>query len=379
VVVDGRGAYLGTASYNDLWQYYESDIKDTALLVKAETLAGRSYTEMDKLLRWLRNSRSKDGSWGDTNNTVTVLDALVDYLQASGETKSNFKLDLTLDGKNKAGTTFDSKTILDTMQAFMPTSDLTPNKLSVLQFNKQNLNNLPNGYYYDMSLKYYLPIDTIAPRDEGFAVERELYALDDRTGKTPVETAKVGQVLRGHLKITVGAPRNFVAVESFIPAGMELVNFNLATSDQTLNQNNGQNQQHNPTVYGDYTSGSTVLAKPVKLARPGFFARVWQWILHLFRRPSSGTPAPVIVGDLPDDYYSGQELFTQNYTPDFTEYHDDRLMLFSQRLDPGVYEYDYYVRALIPGKFQHLPAVASELYTPENFGRTRGEYFNITQ
>jgi len=51
--------------------------------------------------------------------------------------------------------------------------------------------------------------------------------------------------------------------------------------------------------------------------------------------------------------------------------------LFKQRLEPGVYEYDYFVRALIPGSFHHLPAVVSEMYFPENFGRTRGESFSI--
>jgi len=42
-----------------------------------------------------------------------------------------------------------------------------------------------------------------------------------------------------------------------------------------------------------------------------------------------------------------------------------------------VYEFDYYVRALIRGKFTHLPAVVSEMYFPENFGRTNGGYFEI--
>ena len=62
---------------------------------------------------------------------------------------------------------------------------------------------------------------------------------------------------------------------------------------------------------------------------------------------------------------------------------DELLLLLAQErgsdlhLSPGVYEYDYFVRALIPGKYHHLPAVVSEMYFPENFGRTRGEYFAV--
>jgi uncharacterized protein YfaS (alpha-2-macroglobulin family) len=35
------------------------------------------------------------------------------------------------------------------------------------------------------------------------------------------------------------------------------------------------------------------------------------------------------------------------------------------------------VRPLIKGRFIHLPAKISEMYFPENFGRTEGGYFEI--
>ena len=59
--------------------------------------------------------------------------------------------------------------------------------------------------------------------------------------------------------------------------------------------------------------------------------------------------------------------------------HDDRLFLFTQDLPPGTYTYEYYVRATTPGTFSHLPAIASELYFPENFGRTAGSVFRVEQ
>ena len=65
------------------------------------------------------------------------------------------------------------------------------------------------------------------------------------------------------------------------------------------------------------------------------------------------------------------------FNPDFEETHDDRVFLFKENAAPGVYEYEYYIRALVPGTYHHLPAVASEMYFPEIFGRTAGEYFTI--
>lgn len=68
----------------------------------------------------------------------------------------------------------------------------------------------------------------------------------------------------------------------------------------------------------------------------------------------------------------GRELY-----PDFKEIHDDRLFLFFENLEPGIYEFDYFVRTLIKGKFTHLPTQVSEMYFPENFGRTEGRYFEV--
>ena len=375
VVIDGRGAYLGVGNSGAFWQYYETPIKDTALLIKALSNAKRDYAEMPKLLRFIKNSRSKDGAWGSTNNTVTVLDAIADYLKFKPETDSDFSLNILLDGQSKMTQTFGGKTVLDTLDLNLPMSQFTAEKLSEIKFTKNNLNSSLNGYYYDMSLRYFLPIDQLAPRDEGFAVEREMYALSDKKGVSPLSSAKVGDVIRGHLKITVTKPRNFVNVESFIPAGTELVNFNLATE----NPNVAIQTQDGQPALGIQTPPPSINDKPVVLEKPGFWKRIWMWILGLFRHKNTSSPSVNTVADLPDEVYSNTITQTNTLYPDSTEMQDDRLMLFNQSLQPGVYEYDYFVRALIPGRFQHQPAVASELYQPENFGRSRGELFEIKQ
>ena len=59
--------------------------------------------------------------------------------------------------------------------------------------------------------------------------------------------------------------------------------------------------------------------------------------------------------------------------------HDDRIFLFVEDLRPGTYKYEYFIRATVPGTFSHLPAVASEMYFPENFGRTAGSVITVSQ
>jgi uncharacterized protein YfaS (alpha-2-macroglobulin family) len=215
-----------------------------------------------------------------------------------------------LNDENLGSFHFNPQTILDQFKNEVQIKDLKFNQNNVVEFEKENKNSLLNSYYYDLSLKYYLPAEKIPPRDEGFTIVRNVYALEDKEGKNPISQAKVGDVLRVNLQITVPETRNYVMIEDFIPAGMEIVNLDLATEQKSLR--------------------------------------------------------------LQEKELKGREFY-----PDFKEIHDDRAFLFKENVSPGVYEFDYYVRALIKGKFTHLPALISEMYFPENFGRTAGGYFEI--
>jgi len=309
IKIDSRGSFLET-NKNFLWYYYETPVKNTALYLKALVANRSSNPITDKVLRWLMASRAKDGAWGSTNNTITAVDAMTDYLSWKRETESDFVLNLAINGKNESSYHFGKNTILDQLTKQFSLSDLKFNENNTVQFAKENKNDLPNNFYYDMSLKYYLPQDQIAPRDEGFSITREFYAVSDLKNQNPLKEAKVGDVLREHLTVTVSKSRNFVGIEDFIPAGMEIVNLDLATEQKSL-----------------------LLQDPISQAR--------------------------------------------DFNPDFKELRNDRAFLYRDNVAPGVYEFDYYTRALIKGRFTHLPAVVSEMYFPENFGRTAGGYFDI--
>ena len=372
VSIDSRGAHLATPADRWIYDYYETPVKDTALLLKAFAAGRRDNPIIDKVLRWLLKSRAKDGAWGSTNNTLAAVDALTDYLGWRRETESDFSLDLLLDDTRRASFDFNPSSILNTFEAVIPTSDISIGALHVLKFVKTARNALSNAFYYDMALKYYLPVDKVAPRDEGFTVRREFFKADDTDSKEPLSAANVGDVLKVHLTISTPKDRNFVAIEDFIPAGTEIVNTNLATEDQTKKDTTNDSEFYNGDYYdeGIGVSGSNGTALSFVLKNHLFTS--------VFR--ALGFLGFDILGrqDLDDDYYAPKTRHGR-FSPSAEEAHDDRLFLFRERLPKGVYEFDYYVRALIPGTYHHLPAVASELYFPENFGRTGGEYFVITK
>lgn len=307
--IDSRGAFLAP-NENFLWYYYETPVKDTALYLKAQVARKSENPILEKVLRWILNSKEKDGSWGSTNNTLAVIDTLTDFLEWKRETESNFKLEISINKTSQGSFHFNPETILEQFQKEIPLKELKFNQINTISFKKENLNNLPNNFYYDLALKYYLPAEKIPPRDEGFSIERKIFALDDKENENPLSEAKVGDVLRVNLKITVPEFRKFVAIEDYIPAGMEIVNLDLATEQKSLR-------------------------------------------------------------------LQERELENREFVPDFKELRDDRAFFFKKEVSPGVYEIEYFVRALVKGKFAHLPAVVSEMYFPENFGRTSGGYFEI--
>ncbi len=304
--IDSRGAFLEGKQNNYYYDYFESTIGDTALYLKALSLGERDTAITDKIIRWLLNSRDKNGAWESTQNTLAVVEAFTDYLNWKKETASVYTLDTLINGKIVDTFALNASTILDQNKKTIPVSDLQINDYNTLELKKTGSGSL----YYDMALKYFLN-GNAQPRDEGFTITRQLYALDDKAGNTPLTKAKAGDLVREHLTIVVPVERRNVQIEDFIPAGLEIVDLSLATESKELRFN--QIEIKAPEIY-----------------------------------------------------------------PDFKEIRDDRAYIYTSRLSPGVYEFDYYLRALVPGSYSQLPAIVSEMYSPENFGRTGSASFQVT-
>lgn len=357
IEIDSRGAYIRSNSNNLSWQYFETPVKTTALFIKTLVADRKDFSETANMMRWILASRSKDGAWGGTNSTLAVVDAFTDYLGWKKETESNFSLDIKLDNTKIQTYDFNKNTILSVMEKFLPISTFEKSKIQTITFERTNRTSLKNNFYYDMGLKYYLPAEEISPRDEGIAIKREYYGLLDKAEAKPLSTAKVGEVIKGKLTIISPKDRNLFTVNDAIPAGFELVNFNLATEDQT-NLISGV-EATTPEAETNTTEVNTTPVKPL-----GFYDRFLSYFRPAKVYDEDTTVTPKILYPLPVD---------------MSELRDDSLHLFTENLSAGEYTYTYYIRATVPGTFKHLPAEAYELNFPENFGRTGGSLFMVTQ
>jgi len=344
-------------------QFTENAIVNTALAVKAFAEAKRDTPLLEGYLRAIKTGKAHDGGWASTYNTITVIDAMTEYLKWKNEANAHMSLAVSLDTTPLLSAEFTKKNILTTYATSVPVSMLKKGVVENILFTKKNLGIQNDAYYYDMLLRYYLPTASIAPRDEGFSVRRALYTLDDTVFAHPVTSATQGEVLHGRVIISVPKLRSHVTLEDFIPAGVEIVNQNFATEDKSLGTTN--TTQSNDRMNGGAQSGES------------WFSRSFTGMFS-FQGKSIG-PNNNTDGVVSDEMYGNRATTLQPLYPSSVENHDDRIFAYVDQLAPGEYVYDYYLRALIPGVYQYLPLVVSELYTPENFGRTAGSTFTVVK
>ena len=133
---------------------------------------------------------------------------------------------------------------------------------------------------------------------------------------TPITQAHVGDLVQ--VRLTIIAPNDlyYAVIEDPIPAGTEGVNPNLTTEQQIGTQ------------------------PGLDSADPLLYGWGWWWFSNI-------------------------------------EFRDQKVVLYSSYLPAGTYEYQYSIRAGLPGVYNVIPATGQEFYFPEVYGRSAGSTFTI--
>jgi len=223
---------------------------------------------------------------------------------------SNYELIINLNDKKLESFNFDSGTNMDQTSKKINITELKHNDYNVIGLDKSKHRPLFKDYlYYDITFKQYYS-NNLAPKDEGLAISRSFYSLNDPDSKNPLSSVTMGNIVRVRFEVVVPKERKHLTIEDYIPAGMEIVDIGLATERNYLRN----------------------MEKGVK-----------------------------------NDY-----LY-----PDFKEMRDDRAFIYKESVQPGVYHFDYYVRAATIGVYNYLPSIVSESYNPSVFGKTGSSIFEI--
>ena len=170
----------------------------------------------------------------------------------------------------------------------------------------------PGRLYYRIGMQYAPASLRLDAADYGFTVQREYEAIDNPSDVARDDNGvwhiKAGAKVRVRLTLVAPTRRYHVALVDPIPAGLEPMNPELATTG---------------SIPQDPKQETTT--------------RRWWW----WTRP----------------WYEHQNL------------RDERAEAFTSLLWEGVYNYSYVARATTPGIFVVPPSKAEEMYHPETFGR----------
>ena len=304
-----------TAHWEDplQWRDMGSDVATTAVVVEALSKVRKDDQLLPAAVRWLMAAR-QEGHWASTYETATTILGLTQWMVASGELKSDYAWDVSLNGKRQVSGTYGPDNVTQEQTLQIAIAKLLAGGPNVVSFDRHpaTKGGADTGtMYYSLALRYYPPSEEIRPVDAGIIVARQYTAAADSS--RTVDSATVNDMVR--VKLTIIAPTDLyhVVVEDPFPAGCEGVDTSLRTT----------------TAAG---------VQPQLVAKDDPWG--WWWFSH-------------------------------------SEIRDDKAVLFASYLPKGTYEYTYYIRASVPGEYSVRPLSAYQMYFPDVFGHSDGMHFTV--
>jgi hypothetical protein len=315
-VVETADAANFTTSYSDqTYLLLSSDRRTDAILLDALIEDDPQSDLIPKLVNGLLAHRSK-GRWNNTQENVFVLLTLDRYFNTYESQTPDFVARIWLGDTYAGSNEFHGRTT-DIYETLIPMNYVLSETSAGggtenLILSKDGVGRL----YYRLGLQY-APTDLkLDPLDMGFVIQRRYEGVDDPEDvyqdKDGIWHIKAGARVRVKITMVADNRRYHVALVDPLPAGLEIVNPDLAIS---------QSVPQDPTS-PDYRYG-------------------WWWW---------GT------------WYEHQNM------------RDNRAEAFTSLLWDDVYEYTYIARATTPGTFIVPPAKAEEMYSPEVFGRSGSDW-----
>ncbi len=290
---------------------WNTDTRSTAIVLDTLIQLDPQNPINANTVRWLMHTR-KEGHWDSTQETVWTIKALTNWIGTTGELAADYAFGVTLNDKDLGKGQVTPDSVANTQTLSVQVADLLKGAANKLVFARTAGK---GQLYYTTHLTVDLPVPEIKALDQGIVLQRRYFRLDD--SKTPVTTAKQGDILNAQLTIVVPNDMHFLLVADPLPAGMEAVDTSLKSSP--------------------------VPQAPEQYNWKQVDSEGWGWW-----------------------YFPHVEL------------RDEKVVLSTDYLPAGTYVYTYQVRASTPGSFQVIPPTAQEFYFPEVYGRGDGSLFTVT-
>jgi uncharacterized protein YfaS (alpha-2-macroglobulin family) len=320
-ILTSSGAHWETPGENILTT--GSPLYTTSVVVYVLAQLDPANTVVFNAVRYIAAHREARGLWSIGHENAWAMIALNEAMLGFGDLNADFAFHATLNGGPLASGDVTGNQVLAPVNAEVPLELLAPTSPNLLTIQREEgLGRL----YYRAVLNVNRPVQDARPIDAGMQIER-IYCEFASTGESAKSCASLSstelsssQPVTARLTLVLPHDSHYVMVEDFIPAGMEILNRSLKTSQQGID--------------------STQVEAQFDDSDP--FAEGWGW--WLFNEPQ-----------IRDDGI----LFTADYLP------------------AGTYVLTYTLIPLQAGEYRVLPAHAWESFFPEVQGTSAGALFEI--
>jgi alpha-2-macroglobulin len=308
---ENQTARLRLPDGNGWWRWHGNDLETTAAYLKLLSKADPKGATASGVAKFLVNNRRHGTYWNSTRDTALCIEALADYMRASGETAKNLDVsyELVLDGVKKHEAKFTRDSLFDGDNRFVLTGEALTGGRHTLELRKTGDSPLyASAWLTAFTLEEHIPAAGLEVK-----VGRHYWRLTPKEKQVSVANARGNPLLQ----------RVEAYDRSEIKDGDAVRSGDLIEAELIVESKN------------DY---EYLLIEDMKAA--GFEAV----------EVRSG-----YVGDMLNSYL---------------ELRDDRAAFFLRELPVGRHSLTYRLRAEVPGSFHALPAKVSAMYSPELRGNS---------
>jgi uncharacterized protein YfaS (alpha-2-macroglobulin family) len=292
----------------------ETPIFTTAVVIYGLAQHDPASPTIPEAVRYLMAARGSDGAWASTYETAWTIMSLTEVMKGTGELAGDFGFAASLNGIGLLEGSAGGDAKLNPVSASVPVSSLYPQDPNALSLQRGDG---AGRLYYTAHLNVMRPVEDVAPRDQGINVERKYETVGGEL--LPTESGlqvPAGEPVIVKIAVTLKNDAYYLVVEDYVPAGSEILDTSLKTSQQFI----GEPDPRNPFAIG------------------------WGWW-----------------------YFNNPQVY------------DERIAWSVDYLPAGTYELTYTLVPNQPGEYRVLPARAWEFYFPEVLGHGAGGVFEIKE
>jgi alpha-2-macroglobulin len=297
-------AYLRLPNDAVWWSWYGNSLEANANYLKLLCRVNPQDPVASRLVKYLLNNRRYGYYWASTRETANCIEALAEYLVASGEDRPDMTVEVWLDGHKLHEVHITAENLFNFENSVRIQGDAVTDGLHNLEFRKRGKGPL----YYNVYATNFTLENFITKAGLEVQVERQYYRLVRVEDSTDVAGSR-GQALQQ-------------AVEKYTREPLA----NLA----------------------GLTSGELVEVELLVTSKNDY-----EYLIFADQKAAGFEPVELRSG------YHAQGMRA------YVEYRDEETCFFVRELPRGQHSVRYQLRAEVPGQFSALPTRAEAMYAPE--------------